>query len=187
MILAPSGGQQPAFGSLSLAPGCGRRYSPGWQQAQLAVGRVASVGDELANAASEAVVFMVAVFDEGSPPEDVLRAALSDDFAYEDRRRGWTFPDADAEYYPKVLLSIWQTGAAGQPRWDHETLAVRGDRFAAIVLKIDYGNGMVTESIHVFGFDATLSLLQRDVDFDLDDVDGAVAELDRLYRQSDKS
>ena len=187
MILAPSGGQQPAFGSLSLTPGCGRRYSPGWQQAQLAVGRVASVGDELANAASEAVVFMVAVFAEGSPPEDVLRAALSDDFAYEDRRRGWTFPDADAEYYPKVLLSIWQTGAAGQPRWDHETLAVRGDRFAAIVLKIDYGNGMVTESIHVFGFDATLSLLQRDVDFDLDDVDGAVAELDRLDRQSEKS
>ena len=153
----------------------------------MAVGRVASVGEVPANAASEAVVFMVAVFAEGSPPEDVLRAALSDDFAYEDRRRGWTFPDADAEFYPKVLLSIWQTGAAGQPRWDLETLAVRGERFAAIVLKIDYGNGMVTESIHVFGFDATLSLLQRDVDFDLDDVDGAVAELDRLYSQSEKS
>ena len=153
----------------------------------MAVGRVASVGEVPANAASEAVVFMVAVFAEGSPPEDVLRAALSDDFAYEDRRRGWTFPDADAEFYPKVLLSIWQTGAAGQPRWDLETLAVRGEQFAAIVLKIDYGNGMVTEYIHVFGFDATLSLVQRDVDFDLDDVDGAVAELDRLYSQSEKS
>ena len=153
----------------------------------MAVGRVASVGDEPSNAASDAVLFMVAVFAEGSPPEDVLRAALSDDFAYEDRRRGWTFPDADAESYPKVILSIWQTGAAGQPRWDVETLAVRGERFAAIVLQIDYGNGMVTESIHVFGLDATLSLVQCDVDFDLDDVDGAVAELDRLYRQSEKS
>lgn len=145
------------------------------------------MGDEPSNAASEAVLFMVAVFAEGSPPEDVLRAALSDDFAYEDRRRGWTFPDADAESYPKVILSIWQTGANGQPRWDLETLAVRGERFAAIVLQIDYGNGMVTESIHVFGLDATLSLVQRDIDFDLDDVDGAIAELDRLYRQSETS
>ncbi len=161
--------------------------SPGWQRAQVAFGRVASVGDEPSNAATEAVVFMVAVFAEGPPPEQVLRAALSDDFAYEDRRAGWTFPDADAESYPKVILSIWQTGAAGQPRWDVETLAVRGERFAAIVLRIDYGNGMVTESIHVFGLDATLSLVQCDVDFDLDDVDGAITELDRLHGLSETS
>lgn len=64
---------------------------------------------------------------------------------------------------------------------------MRGERFAAIVLQIDYGNGMVTESIHAFGLDATLSLVQRDIDFDLDDVEGAVAEMDRLYRQSEKS
>jgi hypothetical protein len=64
---------------------------------------------------------------------------------------------------------------------------VRGKRFTAIVLQIDCGNGMVTESIHVFGLDATLSLVQRDVDFDLDDMDGAIAELDRLQSQADAS
>ena len=164
---------------------CTHRSQRAWPWRPVA--RFACVSDEPSNAVSEAVLFMVAVFAEGAPPEDVLRAALSDDFAYEDRRRGWTFPDADAESYPKVLLSIWQTGAAGQPRWDLEILAVRGERFAAIVLQIDYGNRMVTESIHVFGLDATLSLVQRDIDFDLDDVNGAVAEMDRLYRQSEKS
>ena len=141
------------------------------------------MSEEPSNAASEAVLFMVAVFTEGPPPEDVLRAVLSDDFAYADRRRGWTFPEADAETYPKVILSIWQTGA-GQPRWDLETLAVRGERFAAVVVQIDYGNGMVTESIHVVGLDATLTLVQRDVDFDVDDMDGAIAELDRLESQA---
>ena len=156
------------------------------QRAQLTVGRVASVGDEPSNAASEAVLFLVAVFGEGRPPEDLVRAALADDFAYQDRRRGWTFPDADVASYPKVILSIWQTGA-GQPRFETRTLAVRGERLAAIAVTIDYGNGMVVESIKVCGLDATASLVQHDIDFDLDDVDGAIAELDRLYRQSEAS
>ena len=145
------------------------------------------MGSEPSNVASEAVVFMVAVFAEGPPPEAVLRAALADDFAYEDRRRGWTFPDADAESYPQVILSIWQTGAAGQPQWDLETLAVRGERFAAMLLKIDYGNQMVTESVHILGLDATLSVVQCDIDFDLDDMDAVIAELDRLHQQSEAS
>ena len=60
---------------------------------------------------------------------------------------------------------MWQTGA-GQPRWELETLAVRGERFAAVAVQTDYGNGMLRESINVIGLDATLSLLQRQVDFD---------------------
>ena len=40
------------------------------QRAQLAVGGVASVGVEPSNAASEAVLSLVAVFGEGRPPED---------------------------------------------------------------------------------------------------------------------
>ena len=155
-----------------------------WQQSQLAVVRVALVGDEPSNAASEAVAFVYAVFTEGPPPEDALRAGLADDFVYEDRRSGWKFPDGDAESYPKVLLSIWETGADGQPRFGMNTLAVRGERFAAISVVIDYGNGMVMESIHIYGLDARASLLQCDIDFDVDDVDGAIAELDRLHALS---
>jgi hypothetical protein len=64
---------------------------------------------------------------------------------------------------------------------------VRGERLAVIGMQIDYGNEMITESIHVFGLDATLSMLQRDLDFDLDDLDGAITEMDRLQRQADAS
>ena len=70
------------------------------------------------------------------------------------------FPDADAEFAPKIIVSKWQTGA-GQPRWELETLAVRGERFAAVAVQFDYGNGMLSDYINVFGFDATLRLLQR--------------------------
>ena len=75
----------------------------------------------------------------------------------------------------------------GQPRWELETLAVRGERFAAVAVQTDYGNGMLRESIDVIGLDATLSMMQRQVDFDRDDVDGAIAELDRLHSQADAS
>jgi hypothetical protein len=62
---------------------------------------------------------------------------------------------------------------------------VRGERFAALVVQTDYGNGFLRENISVIGLDATLSKLQRHVDFDLDNVDGAIAELDRMHRQAD--
>ena len=48
-----------------------------------------------------------------------------------------------------------------------------------------HGNGMLFESIHVLALDATLTLAQHEIDFDLDDVEGAMTELDRLYREDD--
>jgi hypothetical protein len=82
---------------------------------------------------------------------------------------------------------VWQTGADGQPRWETETLAVRGERFAGVAVRVDYGNGMTFDAIQVIGLDAALSLLQRIVDFDPDAVDGAIAELDRMHSQADAS
>jgi hypothetical protein len=152
-----------------------------------AVVTVASMGDEPSNAASKALRNVFGLYAEGPPSETRMRAGLTDDFAYEDRRRGLSFPDSDAEAYAKLLTTIWQTGAGGQPRFEHETLAVRGERFAATAVRVDYGNGMVSENIAVFGLDATLSRLQTHVDFDIDDVDGAITELDRLHGQADAS
>jgi hypothetical protein len=141
---------------------------------------------EPSNAASDFLRIVLAGFTErGSPPEKVVRAGLADDFVHEDRRRGPTFPDGGAESYTKVILSLWQTGAPGQPRWEHETLAVRGERFAAVAVQTVYGNGMRNEALQVIGFDATLSQFQLIVDFDIHDVEGAIAELDRLHRQAE--
>jgi hypothetical protein len=143
------------------------------------------VSDEPSNAASRFLHTVGAALTEGIPTEEAVRAGLTDDFAYQDRRRGMRWPEADAESYPAHLRTIWQTGADGQPRFEAETLAVLGERFAAMKIQTDYGNGMVTESLHVFGLDATLRKLQLDLDFDLDDRDGAIAEMERLQSQAD--
>jgi len=63
---------------------------------------VARVSDEPSNAASEYMRNAYAFFTErGSPPEEVLRAALTDDFAYEARSSGPRLPDADALLDPR--------------------------------------------------------------------------------------
>jgi len=149
--------------------------------------RVASVSVEPSNAASELIRSASASLSRsGSPPSvEMVLAALTDDFSYEDRRSGPSFPDADGESFARGVLSIWQTGADGQPSFEAETLAVRGERFAAIAFQTDYGNGMQSDYIQVVALDATLTLTQRQVDFDRDDIDGAIAELDRLHRESD--
>jgi hypothetical protein len=148
----------------------------------------AAVSDGPSNAASEFFRNLGALLSgRASPPSEAeVRAALTDDFTYEDRRTGVTFPDCDAESAPKLHVSNWQTGA-GEPRWESNPLAVRGERFAALAVRVDYGNGMLGDSVQVVGLDVTLSLVQRLVDFDIEDVDGATAELDRLHSQADAS
>ena len=54
-------------------------------------------------------------------------------------------------------------------------------------IRLDFGNGWLRESVIVLALDVTLSLVQRVVEFDLDDVDGAMAELDRLHSRTDGS
>ena len=146
------------------------------------------MSDEPSNITSEGMRKALALLTEaGSPSEEWLRAGLTDDFVYEDRRSGLSFPDADAESFPNSVLSMWQTGADGQPRFEPKTLAVRGERFAAATIQLDFGNGMLIESVHLLALDPNLALVQHVVDFDIDDIDGAIAELDRLHSQADAS
>ena len=141
------------------------------------------------NAASEWLRLVMAYCNEnGAPSDELTLAMLTDDYAYEDRRHsGQSFPNLDAESTPKAVTSLWDSGG-GEPRFTmHEIIAVRGDRIAACRVSADYANGWTTESIQVMELDATLSLLRRWFDFDHDDVDGAIAELDRLHSQGDAS
>lgn len=61
-------------------------------------------------------------------------------------------------------------------------LGVRGDRFAACRLNLDDGNGWVHESVIVIGLDSTLTMVQLLIDFEPEDVDGAIVELNRLHQ-----
>jgi hypothetical protein len=145
------------------------------------------VSDEPSNAASDALRLNFAALNGlASAPRNV-RAFLTDDFVHEDRRRVVSFPNVDADSHQKFVESAWQTGA-GQPEFVvSEILAVRGERFAAALIRIDYGNGMLLEAIHVLALDANLRLVQREIDFDRDDIDGAIEELDRLHSQANAS
>jgi hypothetical protein len=140
---------------------------------------------EPSNAASEWLRNAVRLLNESESPPHEMRSAVADDFTYEDRRSGLSFPNLDAEAFPQFVASTWGTGA-GKP-WTEigEVLAIRGERLAALAYRLDYGNGMVRESIVVIGLDATLGLMRRSIEFDVDDVDGAIAELDRLHSQSE--
>jgi hypothetical protein len=143
------------------------------------------VSDEPSNAASEWLRNAVSVLNESESPPHGTRSLLTDDFTYEDRRSGPSFPNLDATTFPRFVATTYETGA-GRPRTSlPDVLGVRGERFAAVVYSIDYGNGMVRESITVIGLDATLRLAHRFIDFDVDDIDGAIAELDRLHSQAD--
>lgn len=105
---------------------------------------------------------------------------LTDDFLYEDRRPGRVLGEVDADNYPRFIMSTWQTGA-GEPQFRVGGVsAVRGERFAVCRFDLVYGNGMTTENLHLIGLDATLTLQQAAIDFDAEDIDGAIAELDRL-------
>lgn len=139
-----------------------------------------SVSEEPSNAASEAFISACARLNDGVPDEGGFRALLTDDFHYEDRRRGHLMGRADAENFHASVASAWQSGA-GIPQWQVQgVLAVRGERYAVIRYAQDYGNGMGSESLGLLGLDATLTRGQVQMDFDVDDLDAAVAELDLL-------
>jgi len=122
--------------------------------------------------------------DFESPPHEMLRSSFTDDFVYEDRRRGAIFPIMGAELGMEAFASIWDTGA-GRPRFTvSETLAVRGERLVAARLVVDYDNGFALEAIQMLELDVTVTRVQRAFDFDLDDVDTAIAEIDRLHLES---
>jgi len=150
--------------------------------------RVASVSDEPSNTASEWMRGTYAVLNDfESPPDEMIRSSFTGDFVYEDRRRGALFPMMGAELVAEAMASFWDTGA-GRPRFTvSEILAVRGERLVAARLVVDYDIGFVLEAIQMLQLDATVTRVQRAFDFDVDDVDTVIAELDRLHRQADAS
>jgi hypothetical protein len=120
-------------------------------------------------------------------PTSLGTDTFTDDFVYEDRRVGaFNFGRLNATEFMSAFKAAWEAGA-GRPRFSVEqVVAVRGERLAVIVDRTDFGNDMQVELIGVNQLDRSLRRLQRVVTFDLDDVDAAIAELDRLHAQIDE-
>ena len=66
-----------------------------------------------------------------------------------------------------------------------DVIAVRGQRSAAFIIRVDYGDHTYSENLSCFQLDPTLKLMHRFVAFDNDAVDTAIAELDRLHADAE--
>lgn len=120
---------------------------------------------------------------DGAPRGDGP-STVTHDFVYDDRRTGAasvgriTGRSAWAQY----LSTAW--AVSERPKWSiREVLAVRGERCAAAVFRVDYGDDVYIEFINCIRMDINSRYMERYVSFDLDASDEAMAELDRLDAQ----
>ena len=104
---------------------------------------------------------------------------LADGFTREDRRRLIAMPSGDVDSYLNSFDAWYEIGD-GQPRFNvAEVIGVRGERLVLTRTRVDYASGQATEFLYLFQFDE-IGQVERQVAFDLDDVDAAVAELDKM-------
>lgn len=114
------------------------------------------------------------------------QAPLTVDFEYEDRRtRGGVnfgrLAASDMDAYSASGFGL----AEGRLRQSvAEVIALRGQRCAAFVEVVDYGNDNVVEAITCCRMDSALRRIERLVIFDVHDRDAALAELDRLHAET---
>jgi hypothetical protein len=138
------------------------------------------VGDEQRNAASEAGRI---VGELRLNPERVneLASMLADDYVQQDRRKIVGQPD-----HNKAALiedAVWFGGEVGYAAIKLEVLAVDGDRLAVTRVAPRYGNDFENEFLTLIELDEACSLIQRVALFDVDDLDVAMTELDRLHAE----
>ena len=117
------------------------------------------------------------------PPSRTPADSFTDDFAYSDRRKGINFGEGDASHMARIFQGYWEVG--GQPHFSIvEVIAVRGNWSAAYRQRIVYGGSdMFIELIRVVDREPAGDRWRRMVIFDPDDVDAAIAELDRMHAE----
>ena len=107
------------------------------------------------------------------------------DLVREDRRRFVGAPTTRslAEFVEQAM--VWLDLSDVPPIFRvEEVVAVRGERCALIRCRVAYGN-TATEFLNAFR-NGTNGEVEKSVVFDLDDLEAAIDELDRLYAGSDR-
>lgn len=113
-------------------------------------------------------------------------APLTVDFEYEDRRtrRGVNFGRLKASDMDAYSASGWGLAEGRLQQSVAEVVALRGQRCAAFVEVVDYGNDNVVEAITCCRLDADLRRIERLVILDVDERDAALAVLDRMHAET---
>jgi hypothetical protein len=114
------------------------------------------------------------------------RAPITGDFRYEDRRvGGFNFGRLGASDMDAYSASAWNVADGGLHQSIAEVIAVRGQRSAAFVEVVDYGEDTLVEVITCCRLDADLRRLERLVILGVEDRVAAIAELDRMHEEID--
>ena len=113
---------------------------------------------------------------------DELNGYFTDDFIGVDRRSLVAFPDLDA---PEMIEMLRLGHEAGLEQFDNEYLAARGERLILNRVMTRFADGSVKDYLTVVQWNPALTKCERQVRFDVDDLDAALAELDRLHTEID--
>lgn len=110
----------------------------------------------------------------------------TEDFVREDRRRLINMPLADRATYLEHSR-VWFELADGRPTFSVEhVVAIRGERLVAWTIEASYESAPSVRAVIVTQFDSAVLRVERQVHFDLEDVDAALAELDSMYAALDE-
>jgi hypothetical protein len=141
---------------------------------------VDGVSDEPRNSATQASSRYMELFDD---PQrlDEFRSMFADEFVRVDRRRLIALPAIDKATYFETQLSF--AHELGDVTSDYEVLAVRGERLLLARIERRVGGDFTTEYLVVAQWDVTIPQIQRVVLFEPDDLNLAIAELDRLHSE----
>ena len=138
----------------------------------------------MVNSASE---LMAAVYERMNSfeewPETPTRLAA--EFVLDDRRHGGIgLGRVDKDTAMAYSATAWKVGHGPPIQKVRRLIATVGDRLVAAVVETD-SDQWKSESITVWQIDSQLRNLQIAVMFDVDDVDAALAEVDRLHGEID--
>ena len=133
---------------------------------------------EPSNAASERLRAEMPRWDDPDYVNTAGREVLAVGFSREDRRRLIAMPTGDVDGYLKSFDAWYEIGD-GRPKFNvEEVIGVRGERLVLTRTRVEYVSGQATEFLYLFQFDQRIDQVEKQIAFDLDDVDAAVAELD---------
>jgi hypothetical protein len=109
------------------------------------------------------------------------RGELADNFVHEDRRSLVAVPATGADDYVEQILALHDIRTFRV--WIDDVVAVRGQRLALCVRGQTQADTWTTQRLAVVQFDEGVERVERLVNFDLEQRDLALAELDRLHAE----
>lgn len=115
------------------------------------------------------------------PPVELFAEIMSEDFVRSDHRTLIALPTANREQFAEQA-SIWFQMGDGSPIFEfREALGVAGERLVLCAVWIGYGSGEGVDMLQIIVFDEPVERMEQLISFDIDDVDAALAELNRLH------